>query len=190
MSEYYLQLRGIHIGSAILSIALFALRGSLMLADSPRLRSLPMRIVPHVVDTVLLASAVMLTMIVHQYPFVQGWLTMKVVLLVVYIVLGSIAIRRGRTKRIRTAAFFAALATVLFLVSVARAHDPLGIFAGLSAARPFSQGASCYRIRNTGTIISRRRAPAPARRRARPRPSPYACRRDSRARRARWAAAP
>ena len=131
MTEYYLPLRMIHIGCAILTIALFVLRGGLMLAGAPLLRSLPLRILPHVVDTVLLASAVMLTIIVHQYPFVQAWLTTKVVLLVVYIVLGSIALKRGRTRPVRVVAFDAALATVLFLVSVARTHDPLGFLAGL-----------------------------------------------------------
>lgn len=133
MTEYYLPLRMIHIGCAILTIALFVLRGGLMLAGAPLPRSLPLRILPHVVDTVLLASAVMLTIIVHQYPFVQAWLTTKVVLLVVYIVLGSIALKRGRTRPVRVVAFVAALATVLFLVSVARTHDPLGFLAGLSS---------------------------------------------------------
>ena len=133
MTEYYLPLRMIHIGCAILTIALFVLRGGLMLAGAPLLRSLPLRILPHVVDTVLLASAVLLTIIVHQYPFVQAWLTTKVVLLVVYIVLGSIALKRGRTRPVRVVAFVAALATVLFLVSVARTRDPLGFLAGLSS---------------------------------------------------------
>lgn len=133
MTEYYLPLRMIHIGCAILTIALFVLRGGLMLAGAPLLRSLPLRILPHVVDTVLLASAVMLTIIVHQYPFVQAWLTTKVVLLVVYIALGSIALKRGRTRPVRVVAFVAALATVLFLVSVARTHDPLGFLAGQSS---------------------------------------------------------
>jgi uncharacterized membrane protein SirB2 len=131
MTEYYLQLRQVHIGCAVLSIALFVLRGGLMLADSPRLRSLPLRILPHVVDTALLTTALMLATVVRQYPFVHGWLTAKVVLLVAYVVLGSIALRRGRTKQVRGAAFVAALATVLFLVSVARAHHPLGILAGV-----------------------------------------------------------
>ena len=70
----------------------------------------------------------MLTSVVHQYPFGNGWLTMKVALLVVYIVLGSVALKRGRTRRIRVAAFAAALLTVGFLVTVARAHHPLGHF--------------------------------------------------------------
>ena len=129
MIEYYLPLRHVHISCAVLSIALFVLRGALMIVDSPRLHTVVLRIVPHVIDTVLLTTALMLTTIVHQYPFVHGWLTLKVLLLVAYVLLGSIAIRRGRTKQIRVAAFVAALATVGFLFSVARAHHPLGIFA-------------------------------------------------------------
>lgn len=118
----------------MLSITLFVLRGGLMLTGSPLLRTAALRYLPHVVDTVLLTSALMLTTIIRQYPFVQGWLTLKVVLLVAYVVLGNIALKRGRTLRSRVLAFAAALATVLFLVSVARAHDPLGWFAGATDA--------------------------------------------------------
>jgi uncharacterized membrane protein SirB2 len=129
MTEYYVLLRHVHIGCAILTIALFVLRGGLMLAESPWQRNVVLRYLPHVVDTVLLTSALMLTTVIHQYPFSTGWVTMKVVLLVLYIVLGSIALKRGRTKSIRVAALVAALATIGFLVTVARAHDPLGVFA-------------------------------------------------------------
>jgi uncharacterized membrane protein SirB2 len=80
---------------------------------------------------VLLTTALMLTTVIHQYPFAVGWLTAKVVLLIAYIVLGSIALKHGRTRAIRVTAFVAALATVGFLVTVARAHHPLGMFAGL-----------------------------------------------------------
>ena len=130
MTEYYLTLRAVHIGCAILSITLFVLRGSLMLAGSQREHGVALRYLPHAVDTVLLTSALMLTTVIHQYPFAVGWLTMKVVLLVGYIVLGSIALKRGRTKRVRAIAMVAALLVVGFLVTVARAHDPLGMFAG------------------------------------------------------------
>jgi uncharacterized membrane protein SirB2 len=130
MSEYYLALRHVHIACAIVSVALFVLRGGLMIAESRWLQILPLRVLPHIIDTVLLTTALMLTTVVHQYPFVQGWLTVKVVLLVVYILLGSIAIKRGRTRPIRIAAFVAALATVGFLFTVARAHHPLGFLAG------------------------------------------------------------
>lgn len=129
MTEYYLVLRNVHIGCAILTIALFVLRGALMLAESPRLQGPLLRYLPHVVDTVLLTTALMLTTVIHQYPFSTGWLTAKVVLLVVYVVLGSIALKRGRTRAVRVAAFVAALATIGFLVTVARAHHPFGLFA-------------------------------------------------------------
>ena len=130
MAEYYVGLRQAHIGFAMLSIALFLVRGGLMLAESRLLQARTLQILPHVIDTMLLTTALMLTTVIHQYPFTTGWLTAKVVLLVVYIVLGSVAIKRGRTRGTRVAAFIAALLTVGFLVSVARAHHPLGLFAG------------------------------------------------------------
>jgi len=130
MTEYYAELRHVHIACALLTIVLFALRGCLMIAESRWGRMALLRYLPHAVDTVLLTSALILTTIIHQYPFSTGWLTAKAVLLLVYIVLGSIALKRGRSKRIRVAAFVAALLTVGFMVSVAREHHPLGIFAG------------------------------------------------------------
>lgn len=129
MTEYYLTLRHVHITCAILTITLFVFRGGLMIAESRLLQSRALKTLPHVIDTVLLTSALMLTTAIHQYPFSQGWLSMKVCLLLVYIVLGHYAIKRGRTKAIRVTAFVAALLVLGFLVSVARAHDPLGIFA-------------------------------------------------------------
>ena len=131
MTEYYLVLRNVHIACAILTITLFVLRGSLMLANSAWQQNVVLRYLPHAVDTVLLTTALMLTTVIQQYPFAVGWLTAKVVLLVAYIMLGSIALKRGRTRQVRVVAFVAALATVAFLASVARAHHPLGIFAGL-----------------------------------------------------------
>jgi uncharacterized membrane protein SirB2 len=131
MTEYYLALRHVHIACAILTIALFVLRGGLMMANSPWQQNVVLRYLPHAIDTVLLTTALMLTTVIHQFPFAVGWLTGKVVLLAAYIVLGSIALKRGRTKTVRVAAFVAALATVAYLVTVARAHHPLGIFAVL-----------------------------------------------------------
>jgi len=129
MIELYLPLRVVHITCAILTISLFLFRGLLMLAESPLQQNPVLRWTPVAVDTALLTSALMLTTIIRQYPFTTAWLTAKVVLLVLYIVLGSIALRRGRTKKIRLAAFVAALATVGFLVTVARTHQPLGLLA-------------------------------------------------------------
>lgn len=86
-----------------------------------------MRILPHVVDTVLLASAVALVVVVQQYPFVDPWLTAKVCALLVYIGLGTIALKRGRAKTIRLLALLAALLVFAYIVSVAVSHNPWGL---------------------------------------------------------------
>jgi uncharacterized membrane protein SirB2 len=130
MAEYYLALRHAHIGLALLSVTIFILRGSLMLADSPARHTPWLRYPSMFVDTLLLTAALMLTTVIHQYPFTTDWLTMKVALLIVYVVLGSIALKRGRTRAVRSVAFVAALLTVGFIFTVARAHSPLGVFAG------------------------------------------------------------
>jgi uncharacterized membrane protein SirB2 len=123
VASYYILIKSVHVWSVTLSIALFLLRGGLMLADSPWLRNGVLRWSPHVVDTVLLTSALMLTGIVHQYPFANGWLTAKVIGLVAYVVLGSVALRRGSTRRVRVAALVGALATVAYIVATALRHD-------------------------------------------------------------------
>lgn len=89
---------------------------------------MPLRIVAYAIDTTLLTAALMLTMIIHQYPFVNGWLTVKVLLLIVYIVLGWFALRTPLRSR-RLICTGAAVVVFLFIYSVARAHNPLGIFA-------------------------------------------------------------
>ena len=111
-----------------LSLALFVLRWVWMLGDSALLQRRWVRTIPHVIDTVLLASAIALTLILHQYPFVNGWLTAKVLALLLYILLGGIALRYGRNKRIRTAAGLAALLTFGYIVSVAITRTPLGFW--------------------------------------------------------------
>lgn len=129
MIEYYLPLRAVHMTCAALTISLFFARGVLMMLESPAVLHPVLRWTSVTIDTVLLTSALVLTTIIRQYPGTAPWLTTKVVLLVAYIVLGSIALKRGRTRAIRIAAFVAALATVGFLVTVALAHQPLGFLA-------------------------------------------------------------
>lgn len=121
----YLLLKHFHMSCAALSGALFLLRGLWMLRDSPRLRQRWVRTLPHLVDTALLASAVTLAVWSAQYPLAQSWLTAKVCALLLYIVLGSVALKRGRSKGIRTAAFVAALATFAYIVAVALSKNPL-----------------------------------------------------------------
>ena len=122
---YYVA-KSLHVGAVVVSVAGFAARGALMLSGSRLLEARFVRVAPHVVDTVLLASALWLCWIIRQYPFVQGWLTAKVLGLLAYIVLGTIALKRGRTRGVRVAAFVGALAVVGYIVSVALAHDPRG----------------------------------------------------------------
>jgi len=127
----YAVIKMVHVASAVLSISGFALRGGLMLARSPLLNVRVSRIAPHIVDTVLLASAIALAWQSGQYPFAQGWLTAKLLALLAYVVLGSYALKRASSLRARAVFFVLALATVLYIVSVAIARSPLGVLAML-----------------------------------------------------------
>ena len=127
MLEFYPQIKFVHVLCVILSGSLFAVRGLLMLAGSRLANQAIVRYLSYAIDTTLLTAALMLTSILRQYPFAQSWLTAKVLLLVVYIVLGVFALRRGRTRAIRAACYVAALAVFLFIVSIARLHDPRGL---------------------------------------------------------------
>lgn len=128
MIEFYAEIRWTHIAAVIASGTLFALRGVGVLAGARWPMWAPLRYVTYAVDTVLLTAALMLATILHQYPFVHGWLTAKVLLLVGYIVLGSFALKRAPTTRARALFFVAAIAVYLLIVSIARAHHPLGFF--------------------------------------------------------------
>lgn len=122
--DYY-ALKHFHMTCAGLSGALFLLRGAWMLRASPMLQQKWVRIAPHLVDTLLLASAIGLAVWSGQYPGPQAWLTAKLSALVGYIVLGSVALKRGRTKKQRQAAFVAALALFCYIVAVAVTKRPM-----------------------------------------------------------------
>lgn len=128
----YLEIKLLHMAAAGTSLALFLLRGAWRLTDAPRLGERWVRIVPHVVDTVFLASGIGLAVLLRQYPLVHGWLTAKVFGLIAYIILGSIALKHGRTPAIRAGAFVLALGVFAYIVGVARAKSPWswGVWAG------------------------------------------------------------
>lgn len=132
LAYFYPQIKLLHIWCVALSGTLFLFRGSLRMAGVGFANHAALRYLSYAIDTTLLTAALMLVAILHQYPFVQGWLTMKVVLLVAYIALGTLALKRGRTPRGRAVAFVAALAVYAFIISVAIAHDARGVFALLS----------------------------------------------------------
>lgn len=128
MPATYTLLHYLHVGSVALSGAGFLVRGIWVLQDSPVLARRWVRIAPHVVDTVLLASAIALALMLGQYPLVHGWLTAKVLGLIAYIVLGTIALRRGRTRAIRITAFCGALLVFAYIVAVATTKSVLPFF--------------------------------------------------------------
>jgi uncharacterized membrane protein SirB2 len=127
--EFYVQIKWVHVAAVIASGSLFALRGTGTLAGASWPMWAPLRYLSYTIDTVLLTAALMLVTLLHQYPFVQAWLTVKVLLLVVYILLGTFALKRGRTKSQRAWCFVTALLLYLYIASVARAHHPAGILA-------------------------------------------------------------
>jgi uncharacterized membrane protein SirB2 len=121
----YEAVKAVHVGTVAITASLFVLRGLWMMAESPQLQQRWVRILPHVNDTLLLASAIALAAMSRQYPFVMDWLTAKLLALVAYIVLGSIALKYGKAKSIRVAAFLAALAVLGYIVAVALGRNPL-----------------------------------------------------------------
>jgi uncharacterized membrane protein SirB2 len=133
LESFYPQIKAVHIGAVVLSGSLFAFRGLMLNVFEARwTRALPLRVGSWIIDTVLLTAALMLTAIVDQYPFVHGWLTTKVALLVVYIGLGSVALRPQRPRKVRLLCWGGALAVFLFIATVARAHHPFGALAGMT----------------------------------------------------------
>ena len=127
----YLALKHFHITCVVLSGAGFALRGAWALAGSPLARARLTRVLPHVVDSCLLLSAIALAWMAGQYPFVHGWLTAKIVGLLAYIGLGMVALKPGRAMAVQAGAFVAALATFSWIVSVALSKNPAGWLAWL-----------------------------------------------------------
>ncbi len=119
----------LHITCALISISGFVVRGIWMLRDSPRLRARWVRIAPHVVDTLLLVTGLVMVFRLRLYPGQQPWLTAKLIALVVYIALGMVALKRGRTKARRAWAWGGALLVFAYILAVARtrAVNPLPI---------------------------------------------------------------
>jgi uncharacterized membrane protein SirB2 len=132
MLEYYPSVRMLHIAAVLLSGCLFFIRGiGLLLGQSwPKARLI--RYSTYLIDTVLLTAAVLLMGILQVYPIVHGWLTVKIVCLILYIALGILAFREGGGRMRRAALWLVALALYGFIISVARQHHPLGVLAQMT----------------------------------------------------------
>lgn len=116
-------IKALHVACVVLSYILFFVRGVWMMRDSPQLIQRWVRVVPHVIDTALLVSAVAMVVMIRQYPFVTGWLTAKVMALIFYIGLGMVALRGGKTRRTRIAAWILAQMVFAYIVAVAITHS-------------------------------------------------------------------
>jgi len=121
----YLSIKMIHLTSVVLSITGFMLRGYWMMIESPLLQTKPAKILPHIIDTCLLASALLMVYMSAQYPFVQPWLTVKVFALIAYIILGTIALKRGKTRQQRIIAWFLSVLVFAYIVLVALTRTPV-----------------------------------------------------------------
>ena len=126
MIEFYLPIKHAHVGLALLSGTLFAVRGAFVLGGAEWPQALPVKWLSYAVDTALLTAALMLLTILPWAMFANGWLLTKLGLLVVYVVLGIFALRRGRTRRTRAACYVLALLVFGAVYAIARAHHPLG----------------------------------------------------------------
>ena len=120
----YLALKTVHVICATITISGFILRGIWMLRDSTLLQHKLTRIAPHVVDTLFLLSGIFMLVIAAMNPFTQPWLLAKFAALIAYIVLGTIAIRRGPTKNARVVAFVAAIAVFGYVIGVGMSRSP------------------------------------------------------------------
>lgn len=129
LSELYPVIRWTHIGLVLTSGTLFAARGLGVLLGAQWSMTAGVRRLSYAVDTALLSAALLLLYILDLNPFAVPWLSTKIALLLVYIVLGTFALKRARTARMRLVFYIASLLCFAFMLTVARAHHPLGLWA-------------------------------------------------------------
>ena len=115
----YLALKAVHVACVAVSYGLFFVRGIWMIKGSSMLERRWVRVLPHVNDTLLLASAIAMAVGSSQYPLQQPWLTAKVMGLVLYIILGMVALRPGRDRAVRIGAWLVAQLVFFYIVAVA-----------------------------------------------------------------------
>lgn len=126
MIELYPDIKLVHIAAVLASGALFLVRGVAVQAGGRWAMTPSLRYLSYGIDTVLLTAAVMLLAILPATLYANGWLTLKMALLVAYVVLGSYALKRGRTARARAFCFVAAVLLYAAMLAIARTHSPLG----------------------------------------------------------------
>lgn len=121
----YATLLAIHKFTIVMSLTLFLLRGAWRMMDSPMMGKKWVKIVPHINDAALLAAAIGMLVVAGLNPLEHGWLMAKIIALLAYIALGTIAIKRGKTALQRNLAFIGALAVFGYIVAVAMSKQVL-----------------------------------------------------------------
>lgn len=127
MFSYYLPIKHLHMTAAGLSLLLFVIRAYWSVTSSPILQHKLVRTLPHVVDTILLLCGVTLATMLGAAAN-QPWLLLKIVLLIAYIMVGSFAIKRGRTPTSRGIAALIAIAIFVYIIGIAVTRSSLSWF--------------------------------------------------------------
>jgi uncharacterized membrane protein SirB2 len=126
MIEFYPQIKWVHVAAVLASGTIFLLRGLAVQGNARWPMTASVRYLSYGIDTVLLAAALTLLTVLPGAVYANGWLTVKLALLVVYVILGTIALKRGRTRKVRLVSFVTALAVYGSMIAIARLHHPLG----------------------------------------------------------------
>lgn len=129
VAAIYPWLLPLHITLVTLSVALFTVRGLGVLAGQAWPMAGWARGLAPVIDSLLLLAGGTLWWLLQLNPTQNHWLLAKLMLLIVYIVLGTLALKRAPTRASKALCFIAALAVVGFMASIAMARHPLGLFA-------------------------------------------------------------
>ncbi|MWJ28987.1 regulator SirB [Halomonas sp. ZH2S] len=123
--EYYFLIKHLHVTAAVLSIGFFMLRAWWSVRESSMLGQRWVRVLPHVIDTSLLALGVTLMVMLSMWPHQHPWLAAKLIALVVYIGVGTVAIKRGPTPLVRGVGALVAVAVFIYMLGTAIRHSPL-----------------------------------------------------------------
>jgi uncharacterized membrane protein SirB2 len=126
IATWYAPLKSAHVGLVVASGGLFALRGALVLAGRQGAMARPWRLLSYAIDTLLLAAGVALWALLSLHPVSSPWLGAKLLLLLLYIVLGSLALKRARTPWARRVSYVAALGVYGYIAMIAVSHHPAG----------------------------------------------------------------
>ncbi|MCH8530650.1 MAG: SirB2 family protein [Saccharospirillum sp.] len=122
---HYLLIKDLHIGLAFASILFFVVRAYWSVRGMAMLQQRWVKTLPHLIDTFLLLFGVTLMMMLRAWPQQQPWLAVKLLALLLYIVLGTFAIKRGRTPTSRAGFALAAILVFGYMLQTAMTKDPL-----------------------------------------------------------------